>query len=70
MNKPCMYLCVFCLGVLVGQGEVNPIMNLVTILALLGAVLPIFEEDAPEEEERRETKTRLVHNPYYNRYKQ
>lgn len=64
-----MYLCVFCLGVLVGQGEVNPIMNLLTILALIGAVLPSFEEDEPEEEERRETKTRLVHNPYYNRYK-
>lgn len=64
-----MYLCVFCLGVLVGQGEVNPIMNLVTILALIGAVLPSFEEDVPEEEERREPKARLVRNPYYNRYK-
>lgn len=68
MNKPCMYLCVFCLGVLVGQGEVNPIMNLVTILALIGSVLPVFE-DTPQEEERREPKTRLVQNSYYNRYK-
>ena len=71
MNKPLLYMAIFCLGVLVGIGEENPIMNLITIMAFVGAIFPNSDdlEDVPEEEERRETKTRLVRNPYYNRYK-
>lgn len=71
MNKPLLYMAIFCLGVLVGIGEDAPIMNLITIMAIVGALFPNSDdlEDIPEPEERRETKTRLVHNPYYNRYK-
>nr|DAS92487.1 MAG TPA: hypothetical protein [Caudoviricetes sp.] len=71
MNKPLLWLAIFCLGVLVGIGEENPIMNLITIMAFIGAIFPNSDdlEDVPEEEERREPKARLVRNPYYNRYK-
>ena len=71
MNKPFLYMAIFCLGILVGLGEENPLMNLITIVAFIGAIFPDANDvdDEPEEEERRETKTRLVQNPYYNRYK-
>ena len=64
-------MAIFCLGILVGLGEENPLMNLITIVAFIGAIFPDANDvdDEPEEEERRETKTRLVQNPYYNRYK-
>lgn len=64
---------IFCLGILVGLGEENPLMNLITIMAFVGAIFPDSKDlkDVPEEEEeeRREPKIKLVHNPYYNRYK-
>lgn len=64
-------MAIFCLGILVGLGEENPLMNLITIVAFIGAIFLDANDvdDEPEEEERRETKTRLVQNPYYNRYK-
>ena len=79
MNIACFMLFVFCFGVLVGQDAENPIMNLITILALVGTFSPSFvefykeitkdpyaeDEEIYEVEERRPT-TRL---PYYNRYK-
>lgn len=63
---------IFCLGILVGLGEENPIMNLITIMAFVGAIFPEPKDlvDASEEEEkRREPKTRILHNSYYNRYR-
>ena len=69
MNKPLLYMAIFCLGVLVGIGEESPTMNLITIMAFVGALFPTAKELEEEPEERRAPKTRLVQNPYYNRYK-
>lgn len=70
MNKPCFYLCIFCLGVLVGEGAENPIMNLVTVLALIGAISPTFqgvfeqELDAEEEEDEQDINKQFYNKPY------
>ena len=68
MNKPCMYLCIFCLGVLVGEDAETPIMNLVTVLALIGAVLPtfqgVFEQELEDDEEEDEQD---INKHFYNK---
>ena len=73
MNFACFILFVFCLGVLVGQDAENPIMNLITILALVGTFSPSFVEfyeeitKAPFDEEEEEEDEQDINKHFYNK---
>lgn len=74
MNIACFILFVFCLGVLVGQDAENPIMNLMTILALVGTFSPSFVEfyeeitkdpfEEEEEEDEQDINKHFYNKPY------
>ena len=71
MNIPCFILFVFCMGVLTGQSGENPIMNLVTILALVGTFSPLFvdfyEEITRNPYEEDEEDEQDINKHYYNK---
>lgn len=70
---------VFCLGLILGLGEENDYIKAVLMLCWVGWVYVTLsedvdineedEEDKIQEVEERRPATRIVKNPYYNRYK-
>ena len=52
MNKTCLYLGFLCLGIILGSGKENEVMNLITILAFAGAIAPLVQELIQDEEEQ------------------
>ncbi|WP_127009513.1 hypothetical protein [Veillonella sp. CHU110] len=52
MNKTCLYLGFLCLGIILGSGKENEVMNLITLLAFAGAITPLVQELMQTEEEQ------------------
>lgn len=79
MENLCYAIVIFCLGVILGRGEGNELLAAIMVTALFGSFIPTYleginqdeedEEDKIQEEEERRPVTRIVKNPYYNRYK-
>lgn len=52
MNKTCLYLGFLCLGIILGSGKENEVMNLITLLAFIGAIAPLVQGLMQDEEEQ------------------
>ena len=57
MNQPCLYLGFLCLGIILGAGKENEVMNLITLLAFAGAIAPLVQELMQTEEEQEKYKS-------------
>ena len=80
MTQVFTHLGVFCLGMILGLGEENDYLNAGLLFSLFAwfvvANMEVDheyysedEEEIYEEVEERRPATRIVKNPYYNRYK-